>query len=87
MAATGGGVIVNVASTAAFFPSAGLAAYNVGKAALVMLTRVQTRTGDTAGAVATIDSIREYPGIEKAQALSSLAATTMRVIASTSRKA
>ncbi|MGC2377638.1 MAG: SDR family NAD(P)-dependent oxidoreductase [Mycobacterium sp.] len=40
MAATGGGVIVNVASTAAFFPSAGLAAYNVGKAALVMLTRV-----------------------------------------------
>lgn len=40
MAVAGGGVIVNVASTAAYFPSAGLAAYNVSKAALVMLTRV-----------------------------------------------
>jgi 3-oxoacyl-[acyl-carrier protein] reductase len=35
-----GGVIVNIASTAAYFPSRGLAAYNVSKAALVMLTRV-----------------------------------------------
>lgn len=40
MVAAGGGVIVNVASTAAFFPSAGLATYNVSKAALTMLTRV-----------------------------------------------
>ncbi|WP_036457877.1 SDR family NAD(P)-dependent oxidoreductase [Mycobacterium intracellulare] len=40
MAAANGGVIVNVASTAAYFPSAGLAAYNVSKAALIMLTRV-----------------------------------------------
>lgn len=37
---TGGGVIVNVASTASYYPSRGLAAYNVSKAALVMLTRV-----------------------------------------------
>jgi 3-oxoacyl-[acyl-carrier protein] reductase len=35
-----GGVIVNTASTAAFYPSRGLVAYNVSKAALVMLTRV-----------------------------------------------
>lgn len=35
-----GGVVVNNASTAAYFPSRGLAAYNVSKAALVMLTRV-----------------------------------------------
>jgi NAD(P)-dependent dehydrogenase (short-subunit alcohol dehydrogenase family) len=35
-----GGVIVNVASTAAFFPSVGLSHYNVSKAALVMLTKV-----------------------------------------------
>ena len=37
---TTGGVVVNVASSAAYFPSRGLAAYNVSKAALVMLTRV-----------------------------------------------
>jgi NAD(P)-dependent dehydrogenase (short-subunit alcohol dehydrogenase family) len=36
----GGGVIVNNASTAAYFPSRGLVAYNVSKSALVMLTRV-----------------------------------------------
>jgi NAD(P)-dependent dehydrogenase (short-subunit alcohol dehydrogenase family) len=35
-----GGVIVNVSSTAAFYPSRGLVAYNVSKAGLVMLTRV-----------------------------------------------
>lgn len=35
-----GGVIVNNASTAAYFPSRGLVGYNVSKAALVMLTRV-----------------------------------------------
>jgi NAD(P)-dependent dehydrogenase (short-subunit alcohol dehydrogenase family) len=35
-----GGVIVNVASTAAYYPSTGLIAYNVSKAGLVMLTRV-----------------------------------------------
>jgi NAD(P)-dependent dehydrogenase (short-subunit alcohol dehydrogenase family) len=35
-----GGVVVNVASTAAYYPSRGLVAYNVGKAGLVMLTRV-----------------------------------------------
>jgi len=35
-----GGVIVNNASTASFYPSRGLAAYNVSKAALVTLTRV-----------------------------------------------
>ncbi|KXF55776.1 hypothetical protein AXA44_36700 [Rhodococcus sp. SC4] len=40
MAPTGGGVIVNMASTAAFFPSAGLAPYNVSKAGLAMLTKV-----------------------------------------------
>lgn len=34
-----GGVIVNVASTAAYFPSPGLVAYNVTKSALVTLTR------------------------------------------------
>lgn len=37
---TDGGVIINNASTAAYFPARGLAAYNVSKAALVMLTRV-----------------------------------------------
>jgi 3-oxoacyl-[acyl-carrier protein] reductase len=37
---TGGGVVVNNASTAAYFPSRGLSAYNVSKSALVMLTRV-----------------------------------------------
>ncbi|MGE2735687.1 SDR family NAD(P)-dependent oxidoreductase [Mycolicibacterium vaccae] len=35
-----GGVIVNNASTAAFFPSRGLATYNISKSALVTLTRV-----------------------------------------------
>jgi 3-oxoacyl-[acyl-carrier protein] reductase len=35
-----GGVVVNNASTAAYFPSRGLVAYNVSKSALVMLTRV-----------------------------------------------
>lgn len=35
-----GGVVVNNASTAAYYPSRGLVAYNVSKAALVMLTRV-----------------------------------------------
>lgn len=35
-----GGVIVNNASTAAYYPSRGLVAYNVSKAALTMLTRV-----------------------------------------------
>ena len=36
----GGGVVINNASTAAYFPSRGLVAYNVSKSALVMLTRV-----------------------------------------------
>jgi 3-oxoacyl-[acyl-carrier protein] reductase len=35
-----GGVIINNASTAAYFPSRGLVAYNVSKSALVMMTRV-----------------------------------------------
>lgn len=35
-----GGVIVNNSSTAAFYPSRGLAAYNVSKSGLVMLTKV-----------------------------------------------
>ncbi|WP_433359851.1 SDR family NAD(P)-dependent oxidoreductase [Streptosporangium sp. CA-115845] len=35
-----GGVIVNNASTAAYFPSRGLVGYNVSKSALIMLTRV-----------------------------------------------
>jgi NAD(P)-dependent dehydrogenase (short-subunit alcohol dehydrogenase family) len=35
-----GGVVVNNASTASYYPSRGLIAYNVSKAALVMLTRV-----------------------------------------------
>ncbi|HEV3354869.1 MAG TPA: SDR family oxidoreductase [Acidimicrobiales bacterium] len=34
-----GGVVVNVTSTAAFFPSVGLSSYNASKAALTMLTR------------------------------------------------
>lgn len=38
--AEGGGVIVNNASTAAYFPSRGLAAYNISKSALIMMTRV-----------------------------------------------
>jgi NAD(P)-dependent dehydrogenase (short-subunit alcohol dehydrogenase family) len=37
---TEGGVIVNNASTASYYPSRGLVAYNVSKSALVMLTRV-----------------------------------------------
>jgi 3-oxoacyl-[acyl-carrier protein] reductase len=37
---TDGGVVVNNASTASYYPSRGLVAYNVSKAALVMLTRV-----------------------------------------------
>src|SRR3984957_2313269 len=37
---TDGGVVVNSASTASYYPSRGLVAYNVSKAALVMLTRV-----------------------------------------------
>jgi NAD(P)-dependent dehydrogenase (short-subunit alcohol dehydrogenase family) len=36
---TMGGVVVNVASTASFYPSPGLGAYNVSKAGLAMLTR------------------------------------------------
>ena len=35
-----GGVVVNNASTAAYYPTRGLAAYNISKAALVMMTRV-----------------------------------------------
>jgi 3-oxoacyl-[acyl-carrier protein] reductase len=35
-----GGVVVNNASTAAYFPSRGLVAYNISKAALIMMTRV-----------------------------------------------
>jgi NAD(P)-dependent dehydrogenase (short-subunit alcohol dehydrogenase family) len=35
-----GGVIVNNASTASYYPSRGLVAYNVSKSGLVMLTRV-----------------------------------------------
>jgi NAD(P)-dependent dehydrogenase (short-subunit alcohol dehydrogenase family) len=35
-----GGVVVNNASTAAYYPSRGLVAYNVSKSAMVMLTRV-----------------------------------------------
>jgi NAD(P)-dependent dehydrogenase (short-subunit alcohol dehydrogenase family) len=35
-----GGVVVNNASTASYYPSRGLVAYNVSKAGLVMLTRV-----------------------------------------------
>jgi NAD(P)-dependent dehydrogenase (short-subunit alcohol dehydrogenase family) len=37
---TSGGVIVNNASTASYYPSRGLVAYNVSKSALIMLTRV-----------------------------------------------
>ena len=36
---SGGGVIVNVTSTAALYPSVGFSAYNASKAALSMLTR------------------------------------------------
>jgi 3-oxoacyl-[acyl-carrier protein] reductase len=34
-----GGVVINVTSTAAFFPSVGLSSYNASKAGLTMLTR------------------------------------------------
>lgn len=37
---TAGGAIVNNASTAAYFPSRGLATYNISKSALVTMTRV-----------------------------------------------
>jgi len=37
---TDGGVIVNNASTASYYPSRGIVAYNVSKSALIMLTRV-----------------------------------------------
>ncbi|WP_322777879.1 SDR family oxidoreductase [Frankia sp. Cas4] len=40
MAASGGGVVVNVSSTASLYPSIGLSAYCVSKAALNMLSRV-----------------------------------------------
>jgi beta-lactamase regulating signal transducer with metallopeptidase domain/tetratricopeptide (TPR) repeat protein len=40
---------------------------------LVMLIRAQARAGDPAGAVPTINSLREYPGVEKSQALMGLA--------------
>ena len=42
---------------------------------LVMLARTQAKTGDPAGALPLIDAVREYPGVEKAQALLSLAQT------------
>jgi hypothetical protein len=40
---------------------------------LAMLTDAQVKAGDTDGAERTIDAIREYPGLEKARALSTLA--------------
>lgn len=40
MADSDGGAIINVSSAAAFYPSVGLASYNVSKAALIMLTKV-----------------------------------------------
>jgi hypothetical protein len=40
---------------------------------LTMLAAAQVQAGDAAGALRTIDSIREYPGLEKARALSFLA--------------
>jgi 3-oxoacyl-[acyl-carrier protein] reductase len=39
MVAGGGGVVVNVSSTASLYPSVGFSAYNASKAALSMLTR------------------------------------------------
>ncbi|MGE3448789.1 MAG: SDR family NAD(P)-dependent oxidoreductase [Microbacteriaceae bacterium] len=39
MRAAGGGVVVNVTSSAGFYPSVGLAPYNASKAALAMLTK------------------------------------------------
>jgi hypothetical protein len=40
---------------------------------LSMLAQAQVQAGDAAGAARTIDAIREYPGLEKADALSVLA--------------
>jgi NAD(P)-dependent dehydrogenase (short-subunit alcohol dehydrogenase family) len=40
MATVGGGVVINVTSTAAFYPSVGLASYNASKAALTMVSKV-----------------------------------------------
>ena len=37
---------------------------------LAMFADAQTQAGDPAGALSTIDAIREYPGLEKARALS-----------------
>lgn len=39
MAAAGGGVVVNVTSTAAFYPSVGLSAYNASKAGLTLVSK------------------------------------------------
>jgi NAD(P)-dependent dehydrogenase (short-subunit alcohol dehydrogenase family) len=39
IAAAGGGVVVNVTSTAALYPSVGLSPYNASKAALTMVTK------------------------------------------------
>ena len=39
MLARGGGVVVNVTSTAAFYPSVGLSAYNASKAALTLVSK------------------------------------------------
>lgn len=39
MAAVGRGVVVNVASTAAFYPSVGLSAYNASKAGLTLVSK------------------------------------------------
>ncbi|MDQ2628029.1 MAG: SDR family oxidoreductase [Actinomycetota bacterium] len=44
-----GGVVINVASTAAMYPSVGLAPYNVSKAGLVMLTQVLALEWASAG--------------------------------------
>lgn len=41
--------------------------------ALRMLAEVQARAGDDRGALRTIEAIREYPGLEKSQALAILA--------------
>lgn len=39
MVAAGGGVVVNVTSTAAFYPSVGLSSYNASKVALTMVSK------------------------------------------------
>lgn len=44
-----GGTILNVASTASYYPSTGLAAYDVSKAGLLMLTRVLALEWASAG--------------------------------------